>query len=123
VGGAVRWPGNSPLFAAVDDRGRTSSALETIDGDRWAVTRTLLDHGALINSRDRLGRTVVHLAVRTLPDPAEILGELRARGGKSFRYKPKALEQRLERPYSCSEEDFQRQIGENRPLPVRHRPH
>jgi hypothetical protein len=108
--------GNSPLFAAVDDRGRTSSALETIDSDRWAITRVLLDHGARIDARDRLGRTVIDLAVNTLPYPTEIVGELRARGGRSFRYKPTALKQRLERPFQHTEEAFQRQLGEIRYL-------
>lgn len=108
--------GNSPLFAAVDHRGRTSSALETIARTRWALTRALLDHGAQINSRDRLGRNIVDLAVSTLPYPAEILGELRSRGGKSFRYKSNALEQRLEQRHPRAEEAFHRHLGEIRYL-------
>lgn len=74
--------GNSPLFAAIDTRGNTSSALEALDDERWAMTKALLDHGAYIDSRDRLGRSIVDLASN---GPTKILDELRARGGKSFK--------------------------------------
>ena len=73
--------GNAPLFAAIDTRGNTSSALETFDDERWVMTKALLDHGAHTNSRDRLGRSIVDLAGN---GPAEIVGELRDRFAKSF---------------------------------------
>ncbi|MDA2809459.1 ankyrin repeat domain-containing protein [Nocardiopsis sp. RSe5-2] len=108
--------GNSPLFAAVDVNGQVSSVLETIDGDRWALIRTLLDHGAQINARNRVGRTLVDLAVATLPYPAEIIGELRTAGGRSFRYGPDALEKMLERSLPREEKAFQVRLGEIRYL-------
>lgn len=68
--------GNSPLFAATDRRGETASALKELDSERWVLTRVLLDHGADIDSRDRVGRTLADLAAGTLPYPAEVIADL-----------------------------------------------
>ncbi|GAA2160556.1 MULTISPECIES: ankyrin repeat domain-containing protein [Glycomyces] len=73
--------GNAPLFAAADAKGRTASALEALDDERWAVTKALLDHGADIDARDRSGRSIVDLAA---DGSAEIRDELRARGGRAY---------------------------------------
>lgn len=108
--------GNSPLFAAIDHRGHTSSVLEAIDSDRWAVTRALLDHGARTNSRDRLGRTLVDLAAQTLPYPAAVIEELHVRGGQSFMLKPEEIRSRLECLYFDKLDWFQVRLNEIRYL-------
>jgi hypothetical protein len=87
--------GNSPLFAAIDHMRQTSSVLETLDADRWTLTKVLLDSGADVNSRDRLGRTLVDLAAVTIPYPDTTIGDLHVRGGKSFMLKPESVGGRL----------------------------
>jgi uncharacterized protein len=108
--------GNSPLFAAVDDRGEVASALEAVDGDRWAITTALLDRGADVNARDRAGRTLVDLAVQTLPYPAGAIEELHARGGRSFVLKPATIEMHLRHCHHYRGDGFLMQLNRIRYL-------
>jgi ankyrin repeat protein len=103
--------GNSPLFAAVDERGEVASALEAIDGERWAITKALLDRGADVNARDRTGRTLVDLAVQTVPYPAGMIEELHARGGRSFVLEPATIEMQLRYCYYCEGDGFLAQLN------------
>jgi len=106
--------GNSPHFAAIDRNGHTSSVLEKLDADRWAIAKTLLDHGGEVNSRDRLGRTLIDLAVQTLPYPAETVDALLARGARSFILKPDAIDKWMTHCFYTNADGVQAQLNQIR---------